>query len=176
MTVTVVRVFDKGMKTPVEIIGGQIGFGTSRRDDSTAWADIRVYALDSGGYLVHRTGYSLIYHTAATRCTTREGVQRGIPASVDDLPDDAEPCQRCRPADPQRLPDGEGVIRYEFPRHTFDQCDTPEQVVDKLTRIRHRDKTTSVQYSQPVTDCLDQCVRNDEAFAAFAQRPVTFGG
>jgi len=175
MTLSPVRVFDKGMKAPVEIVGTRIGFGTSRRDDSAAWAEIRVYALEAGGYLLHRTGYSLVYHTARTTCVTREQRQRGEPASVDDLPDDAEPCPKCRPRDPQDLPDGDGVIRYEFPRHTFDKCDTPQQVVEKLTVIRNRDGSIhTMKNSQPVSDCLDQCAHNDQAFAAFASKPVTF--
>ena len=170
-----VRVFDKGMKAPVDINGALIGAGSSRRPDSSAWAEISVYKLDGGSYLVHRSGMSLVYHRADTPCTTREGRQRGDPASVEDLPDDAQPCPRCQPEDPEYLPDGNGTIRFEFPRHTFDQCDTPEQVVSKLTVIRHRDKSRSVQYSQPVTDCLEQCARNDVRFAVYAQRPVTFG-
>lgn len=170
-----VRVFDKGMKSPVEIAGNRVGYGTSRRDGSTAWAEIRVYALDAGGYLLHRTGYSLIYHTAKTRCVTRDGRQRGEPASVDDLPDDAEPCQRCKPDDPVDLPDGDATVRFEYPRHTFDKCELPEEVVEKLTVIRNRDGSIhTLKSSQPVNDCLNDCARNDAAFAAFASRPVTF--
>ncbi|HET9118325.1 MAG TPA: hypothetical protein VFN75_09695 [Pseudonocardiaceae bacterium] len=158
-----VRIEDKGMIRPVEIRGRRIGFGTSRRPDSLAWAEIEVYKLDDGGYTAHRAGYSLTYHTADTRCLTRDGDQRGDEATVDDLPDDAEPCLRCRPEPPEYLPDG-ARIRYEFPRHTFDNCATPEDVEQRLTVFRSREGGQSVRYSKPVRDALRQAAQNDPAF------------
>ncbi len=169
-------IFDKGMRSKVEITGTLIGHGSSRREGSPAWAEVEIWRLDGGGYLVHRTGWSLVYHTRDTSCETRDRRQRGDPAGVADLPDDAEPCPKCRPEYPEDLPDGDGVIRFEFPRHSFDGCDTPEQVAEKLTVIRHRDKTRSVQFSQPVNDCLEECARNDAGFAKFLPGPVRFGG
>jgi hypothetical protein len=169
-------IFDKGMRQPVEITGPRIGHGSSRRDGSPAWAEVEVWRLDGGGYLVHRIGCSLVYHRPDTGCVTRDGRQRGDPAGVDDLPDDAVPCPVCRPEDPEYLPDGEATVRYEYPRHAFDGCDAPEQVAEKLTVIRHRDKTRSVQFSQPVNDCLEECAANDPGFAKFLPGPVRFGG
>jgi hypothetical protein len=173
---TVTKIYDRGMRSPVEITGTLIGHGSSRRDGSPAWADVEVYRLDGGGFLVHRIGMSLVFHRADTTCATRDGRQRGDPAGVSDLPDDAEPCRVCAPPWPEDLPDGEAVIRFEFPRHAFDGCDSPEQVAEKLTVIRHRDKTRSVQFSQPVNDCLEECAANDPAFAKFLPGPVRFGG
>jgi hypothetical protein len=173
---TTTTIFDRGMRSPVEITGDRIGHGSSRRSGSPAWAEVEVYKLADSGYLVHRTGVSLVYHTPGTACTTRDERQRGEPAGVDDLPDDAEPCPKCRPPYPRELPDGPATVRYEFPRHAFDGCDTPERVAEKLTVIRHRDKTQSVQFSQPVNDCLEECARNDAGFAKFLPGPVRFGG
>lgn len=174
---TTVRIYDKGMRSPVVITGSRIGHGTSRRQGSPAWAEVEVWKLDGGeGYLVHRTGCSLVYHRTDTECETRDHRQRGDVAGVDDLPDDAEPCPKCRPPYPEALPDGPSTIRYEFPRHAFDGCDTPEQVAEKLTVIRHRDKTRSVQFSQPVNDCLTECAANDPGFEKFVPGAVRFGG
>jgi hypothetical protein len=161
-----VRIEDKGMLRPVDIHGTRIGFGTSRRPDSMAWAEIEIYKLHDGGYMTHRAGYSLTYHTADTRCLTRDGDQRGDEATVDDLPDDAEPCQRCRPESPEYLPD-KAVVRFEFPRHTFDNCEDPGQVVERLTVIHHRDHGRSVRYSKPVRDALREAARADPAFRRF---------
>lgn len=158
-----VTIADKGMIKPVEIHGARIGHGSSRRPDSLAWAEIEIYKLDDGGYMTHRAGYSLTYHTKNTRCMTRDNDQRGEPATVDDLPDDAEPCLRCRPEPPEYLPDA-AEIRYEFPRHTFDSCATPEMVEEALTVIHHRDHGRSVRYSKPVRDALREAQRNDPAF------------
>jgi len=159
-----VLIADKGMIKPVEINGVRIGHGTSRRPDSLAWAEIEIYKLRDGGYMTHRIGMSLTYHTAGTRCVTRDGDQRGDVATIDDLPDDAEPCLRCRPEPPEYLPE-RAVIRYEFPRHTFDNCATPEEVVERLTVIHHRDHGRSVRYSKPVRDALREAALNDPAFS-----------
>lgn len=161
--VPVTRIEGRGLRAPVEIRGWRIGHGSSRRTESLAWAEVSIYKLEDGGYLTHRAGYSLVYHRADTHCRTRNGDQKGDPATVDDLPDDADPCVKCRPPYPQNLEDGE-AIRYEFPRHTFDACETPEQVIDRLTVIRHRDGTRSVRYSQPVQDALRQAGASDSAF------------
>jgi hypothetical protein len=166
-TLTTVTIFDKGMRSPVEIAGTRIGHGSSRREDSAAWSDVSVWKLDGGGFLIHRTGWSLVYHRKDTGCMTRDGRQRGTLAGVDELPDDAVPCLVCNPEDPEHLPDGPDTIRYEYPRHTFDGCDTPEKAVEKLTVVRHRDKTMSVQFSQPVTDALEECAVNDPLFGKF---------
>lgn len=176
MTGTTRTIFDKGMLAPVEITGPRIGFGTSEREESLAWAEIEIYRLpDEGGYMVHRSGCSVIYHSKDTRCTTRERVPKGKPASADDLPDDAVPCDKCRPPEPEYLPEGDGVVRFEFPRHTFDECKTPDQVVERLTVIRHRDGTRSVQYSQPVLDAIEEAANNDRAFERFRPSVVMFG-
>jgi hypothetical protein len=158
-----VLIADKGMPKPVEIHGKRIGFGTSRRPDSLAWAEIEIYKLHDGGYMTHRAGYSLTYHTADTRCLTRSNDQKGDTATVDDLPDDAEPCLRCQPEPPDYLGDKQ-AIRFEFPRHTFDSCDDASQVVDKLTVIHDRQHGRSVRYSKPVRDALRDAAANDPAF------------
>lgn len=162
-SVPVVRIADKGMRAPVEIRGFRIGFGTSEEQEKTAWAEVEIYRLAAGGYLTHRIGYSLKYHTADTRCLTNRGQQKGDPATVDDLPDDAVPCEICRPAPPEYLGDEE-QIRYEFPRHRFDGAETPAQVESHLTWYRNNDGTKSVSYSQPVRDALAQAAQNDEGF------------
>lgn len=159
----VVRIADAGMRAPVEVHGVLIGRGTSRRDDSLAWAEIEVYRLHDGGYLAHRAGYSLVYHTKATRCTTRSGDQRGELIKARDLPEDAQPCVRCRPEPPDYLPD-DAEVRWETPRHTFDNCNDPEQVEERLTVIRHPDRSKSVRYSGPVREALRQAARTDPAF------------
>lgn len=159
----VVRIADAGTRAPVEVHGVLIGRGTSRRDDSLAWAEIEVYRLNDGGYLAHRAGYSLVYHTKGTRCVTRNQEQRGELVPARQLPPDAEPCVRCRPEPPDYLPDG-AEVRWETPRHTFDNCNDPQQVEERLTVIRHPDRSRSVRYSKPVRDALREASRNDPEF------------
>lgn len=125
---------------------------TQRR--SGRWFVLELYALADGGWLVHRTGMSVIYHRSDTLCQTRTGAQSGDPASVDDLPDDADPCTMCEPEYPEDLPDGKGVIRYEFPRHSWDECESPAVVKIRLTTVRSRDGSVSEFTSKPVDRLL----------------------
>lgn len=156
---------DKGLPNPVEIHGKRIGFGTSRRDTSRKWATVEIWKLDDGGYMAHRVGYSLVYHRHDTWCKTRSGGQPGAVAAVDDLPDDADPCEDCKPVLPEYLGDDDEV-RFEFPRHTFDSCTTAEKVVEALTIIRYRDgRAPSVRISGPVKAAVMEAARHDPAFA-----------
>jgi hypothetical protein len=132
---------------------------TTELDEETGrkrerWVTMELYLLDDGTWLAHRTGWSVIYHTRDTFCMTRAGRRSGDLASVDDLPDDAMPCPICQPAAPRRLPEGPGVIRFEFPRHSWDQCPTPELIKMRLTTVRSRDGGVSEFMSEPVSELL----------------------
>lgn len=124
------------------------------------WFTLELYALDTGEWLIHRTGMSNVYHTADTKCRTRGGWQSGDPAGVDNLPDDAVPCQVCRPPYPQDLPEGKETVRFEFPRHTWDKCQTPEQVREKLTTARSASGSEAVFLSAPVNELLRGAARS----------------
>jgi hypothetical protein len=129
------------------------------------WVTFELYHLDTGGWLAHRTGYSSVYHRLDTRCTTRIGRQSGDPATISQLPDDAVPCLVCKPPYPDRLPEtDEPVVRFEFPRHTWDECPTPALVKEKLTTIRSRDGTTSTVTSDPVGELLRGAARSYPEF------------
>lgn len=118
------------------------------------WVSMELYALDDGTWLAHRTGWSVVYHRRDTTCATRGGRKSGEPAGVDDLPDDAVPCPVCQPPAPRNLPYGAGTVRFEFPRHSWDACPTPELVKLRLTTVRSRDGTVSEFMSEPVSELL----------------------
>jgi len=138
----------------------------TRNPDSLRWVAIKLYRLDGGeGYLIHRTGCSVVYHTSPTGCLTSTGDQSGYPASVDDLPDDAVPCPVCKPMAPHRL-DGNDTIRYEFTRHTLDVCSTADESIKRLTRMRERrSRRTTTFTSQPVRELLEIAASQDQEFA-----------
>lgn len=157
-----IRIFDRGMPAPVEFDGERIGFGTSERPGSAKWAEIEIYRLDGGGYMTHRLGYSLVYHRADTWCKTASGSQPGHPATVDDLPRNAQPCRDCRP-NPRRVLKPDEPVRYEFPRHTFDSCKDAREVVAALTVVRGRDgQAPGVRFSGPVQAALRTASEFDE--------------
>lgn len=154
-------------RPPQAYEGEEIGRSTSRRQGSLSWVDMFAYRLEDSqaGYLLWRIGMSTIYHTAGTECTTFSGRQRGDSATIDDLPDDAQPCPKCRPPHPLDLGDDE-PIRFEFPRNTVDLCPEPRSMVTTLTTMHTRGtQVRTVAVSEPVKDLLAMCVRNDPAFA-----------
>jgi hypothetical protein len=136
----------------------------NRDNPMPRWLSLVLYRLDSGSWLLHRIGMSLVYHCADTSCHTAAGQPSGSPATVDDLPDGAQECPKCRPPSPFDLGDDEQV-RFEFPRHTIDRCDTPARVIEKLTTMNPRGGDRSVMISDPVRELLAQAEEHDGAFA-----------
>ena len=141
-------------------------FGPGHED---RWVEFELYALDNGQWLIHRAGMSNVYHRIDTRCVTRFGREVGHPAGVDDLPDDAVPCLTCRPEDPDYLPDGPDTVRFEFPRHTWDECPTPYLVKLKLTTSRSKDGSVSTFTSNPVDQLLRGAARRYPEFAELVE-------
>ncbi|MGH3300401.1 MAG: hypothetical protein ACRDOK_01760 [Streptosporangiaceae bacterium] len=143
---------------------GQAGTNTSK----PRWMTITLYRLDSGGLLLHRAGYSRVYHDNTGRCRTSTGKVSGEPCTWRELPDDAVPCMRCQPADIEYLGETE-TVKFEVPRHTFDECATPEEV-DR--RLMPRDPGRDM--SEPSRSVLDQARVNDPEFAARRKRVVQY--
>jgi len=131
--------------------------------------DMELWLLTSGSWLIYRSARSIIYHTEPTTCTLRNGLQRGETATVNDLPDDADPCEYCEPPWPEELADIQ-KIRYEFPRQSVKQARTPADVITKLTTARDRGGVTNIIWSKPVQDLLDQAA---ERFPEFGIRNIT---
>lgn len=158
-------------RQPARFDGELVSMVTTERDGSWRWAEFRVYELEAGGWLLHRTGMSNVYHTEPTTCRTASGRPPGDPATISDLPDNAVPCVDCLPPLPLDLGDTE-KIRFEFPRNTWNQCPTADRVVDSLTRFRERGTGTwTVKISEPVAELLDDLAAAREAFANVT-RPV----
>lgn len=137
--------------------------GQGLRVPRPRWGENIVWRLVSGKYAVLRGSYSMIYHTEPTTCRTITKAFSGSPATVADLPDDAVPCPRCEPDWPEDLPD-DAAVRFEFPRQGVDICDTPAQVITRLTEHRKHSGERVVTVSEPVRDLLEQCRTNDPAF------------
>ena len=133
------------------------------------WGVNRVIKLESGGYVLIREAFSVIYHTRNTRCLTANRIQRGEPTSYRELPDDAKPCFECNPPWPEDLLDDE-AIRFEFPRRSIDRCDDAAAVILELTTSRKYSGVRSQEVPEPVRALLAQCRENDPEFET--TRPV----
>jgi hypothetical protein len=134
------------------------------------WGENVIWKLESGRYVLLRSAYSTIYHTQPTTCTVAGGSQSGDIATVSDLPDDAFPCWVCKPEYPGELGDGE-KIRFEFPRQTIDQCETPAQVIQRLVNSRKYSGVQSTALPEPARDLIEQAMENDPDFSA-SEMPV----
>jgi hypothetical protein len=137
---------------------------STRLGGKPRWAEISVWKLDGGGWLVHRQGRSLIYHREGTTCRTAIGRKPGAVAIVHDLPDDADPCDVCNPPYPEELGEDEKV-RYEFPNHTFEEAGDVAGVLRALTTYRdRRTGKVTVRVSGPVASVLEQLGNRYEEF------------
>jgi hypothetical protein len=148
-----------------ELLGGR--YITTRNGDTPRWVEMGIYRLDSGtGWVLHRIGQSLVYHTAGTACSTASGGLSGEPAPASRLPDSAHSCDRCKPPWPEDLEPSDQV-RIEFPRHTIDRCETREQVTQRLTGMRARASGTRTStVSEPVRELLAMAAAVDPEFAS----------
>lgn len=138
------------------------------------WGANRVVKLASGEYVLIREAFSLVYHTNPTTCRTATGAQHGDVATWDDLPDDAVPCWKCHPPEPEDLGETEQV-RYEFPRRSVDQCEDPAQVIAQLARRRSHSGVRSVDLPEPARALIAMCQDNDPDFRDAAMPEVRIG-
>lgn len=128
------------------------------------WSEFELYRLEDGGWLLHRNGRSVIYHAIDCPERTATGQPKGRRGTVEDLPDDAEPCAACNPPLPRELSD-DTPVRYETDRHRVDVLRTPDEVIDVLVRNRSRDGTETYTVAAPVADLLDQAARRWPEFS-----------
>jgi hypothetical protein len=143
-------------------------------DRRPRWLEMNLYRLDSGGYLLHRLGHSVVYHLAGGPCAFK-----GEEVTVEALPDDAVRCEDaplprgpvCAPPWPQDLADDE-VVLLEQVRHTIDQAPDPRAIVERASTANHRKESVrSVGISQPVKEMIRKAAANDDGFEAFAAAP-----
>lgn len=128
------------------------------------WVAIDLYRVEDGGWLVHRMGCSSVYHAEPTPCRTGSDRTPGVVGTVDDLPDEAEPCEHCTPPPPLDLDDHQAV-RFEETRHTVTRYETAREVIHGLTHFRDRGRPV-VRMSAPVADLMRQAASKDQEFAS----------
>jgi hypothetical protein len=111
-----------------EFDGQLISSASTERTDDPRWTELNIYRTDSGRYVIHRVGKSVVYHARGGPCNF------GVATPGEDLPDDAEPCRRCRPPatdDPDFNPRDHYELEQDF--HSAVVCTGPE-VPQRLTR------------------------------------------
>lgn len=103
--------------------GKLLGESSSWRRGSTRWIEFSLYRTDNGSYVLSRVGVSLVFHGAACALVKRYGLVEG---SVDNLSEDAIPCEECNPS--YELP----LIFPEKNRTWAQVSEDPEAVLEAL--------------------------------------------
>jgi hypothetical protein len=182
--------FDDRLLGPVEITGTLVGQVNTRdgapgqklEAERLRWAKSTVVRLEAGTYVLITEAFSIIYHRNENPvCRNRNdsfsgdtGTTREMTAELallDFALEDAEPCYRCHPAEPDSLaPDTK--IRYEFPRRKVYQCESGQQVAERLMMSRTYGGAVSSFLPAPARDLLEQCRNNDPGFLPEGRRQV----
>jgi hypothetical protein len=180
-------VITDGVTPGTTIVGWKIADQTSWRtspdtgEPSARWSHQRVWKLESGGYVVARMAYSMVYHRAVTRCLTATGDQRGsqmtrekmlgLVEALDFGLDDLVACEDCQPPYPEELKAG-AIVRYEKPRVTIDQCESADALVRRLTVKKRRGGVLTTTVHETTRALLEECARNDPTWAITGEPAV----
>ena len=146
---------------PVEFSGEQLSSVSTETERSLRWVELELYwahpseKMPAGGYFVHIIGQSVVYHKHESTCNT------GVATQVSDLPEDAEPCQVCRPPSYSLLADAALVVDLESSRHTLYRSIGPREqsalgIVQQMQR----------RPSAPAQRLLETAAQKDKHIAA----------
>ena len=103
--------------------GALLGESSSYRRGSTRWIEFELYKTESGSYVLSRVGVSLVFHSGACELVNKYGLHD---ASVEDLSEDATPCEQCSPTFEAQL------VFPEKYRYWAQVSDDPQAVLDAL--------------------------------------------
>jgi len=148
----------------LEFEGELLADVTTEVPDSPRWTEMELYHLTdgTGRYVLHVVGRSVVYHVHDGPCNS------GTATAAVEIPDDAEPCQVCRPG--RDLPD-DVTFDYEDDRHSAHVCADAPAVLVALRSTGSR--ATSRPFSNPAMRLLAaarQCDRDIDALLSGVER------
>lgn len=143
----------------IQFNGDKLAHSTTETSDSVRWIEIEIYKTQSGRYVIHRIGVSLVYHKYNGPC-----VGKGVKTRLSELDGDVVPCKDCRP--PRRSMHGydedqDLLVSAEQDRHTADVCSANE-VQDCLMVRPYRGQPF---LSSPARKALDQAIAADPSLS-----------
>jgi len=140
----------------LEFEGTMITNITTEVPDSPRWLELELYRLTDGTdrYVLHVVGRSVVFHLHDGPCNT------GVETPFDQLPEDSEPCFKCKPI---RAVEEIDTVDLESDRHTVHVCDTAADVVSKLRLPRGG---ASGSFSAPSRRLLDHAAMSDDGIRA----------
>jgi hypothetical protein len=130
--------------------GRLLGESTSWRRGSTRWIEFKLFKTENGSYILSRVGVSITYHGAACPLVKRYAL---TDAPVDELKEDAVPCEECYPN--RSLP----IIFPEKDRTWAQVSDDPTPVLDALYKY---DQGGARYLTNVAQRLLEQAAEQDE--------------
>ncbi|HET9131835.1 MAG TPA: hypothetical protein VFO86_12850 [Terriglobia bacterium] len=135
----------------IQFNGVRLAHQTTETPDSVRWFEIEIFRTESGKYIIHRIGVSLVYHMMNGPC-----VGRGTPTRFDKLNNDAMPCLTCKP--PLEVDDDLSyTVSAEQDRHSAQVCRGDEI----QQRLMVRPSRGDAFLSSPARKALDQAIAAD---------------
>jgi hypothetical protein len=149
-----------GADHPIKFVGVLVADITTSSTTIPRWTEMELYHLTDGTdrYVVHIIGCSVLYHVHNGECNA------GVGTKYIDLPEDAEPCPRCRPKPQTDCDQDDNIIDYEVDRHTAYVCANAEEAVNKLRSTSA--KNASRSFSGPAWRLLTAAAQQDPAISA----------
>lgn len=147
----------------IQFNGEKIAHSSTETKDSVRWIEIEIYRTQSGRYVIHRIGVSLVYHMGRAK-NGSQCVGKGVKTRLGDLDVDYVPCKDCKP--PRLMTNGyqddqNMMVFAEHDRHTADVC-RHDEVHDRLKVRPYRGEPF---LSSPARKALDQAVAADPVLA-----------
>lgn len=150
----------------LEFQGTRIAYVSTESASSPRWTEMNLFHLTDGTdrYVLQTVGRSVVYHGHHSECNS------GTAVFMANLPEDAEPCTRCRP--PTFYPDGDAddrrtAVDLESDRYSVYVC---ALATDVITRLRiSRANTALDSFSAPAMRLLDHARQVDAGIAAALQ-------
>lgn len=112
----------------VEFDGEKLAESTSDDGKAQRWTDLTLYRTNSGLFVIHRVGRSVVYHAQDSRCTRQA---QPTLASLLTADPDYIACRKCNPPDIYSAPQNVTVL-VEQDRHAAIISETARGVVDVL--------------------------------------------
>ena len=109
--------------------GELLAHSSSYRPDGERWVEFDLYRTQAGAYVVSRTGYSVLYHTAECPIVRRG---RHEPAPVATLTSDSKPCTVCGPV--TDVDQAHELIYPERPIHWAQPCPDAAGAIESLAK------------------------------------------
>lgn len=151
-----------GALTTLEFQGVRVAEVDTATERSPRWTVMELYRItdgpSAGRYVLSIIGCTVVYHHHGSACNT------GVPTPSDELPAEAEPCERCTPS---LTAGGVDTVDLEEEWRNVQVCDGAQAVRDVLLTTSRGKRTGArgaATLSRPAENLLQRAAQADPAF------------